>query len=182
MENEGRIERDDIEIEHSRAGMRIDNYHCVEFVAVPPDFDIFNYLSMREQAGIFEAKNINLKQLQAICEGVKYSPVFSILNNTRLQPVTCMFFIKVVKELGLVLKTIHNPLRQRIDNYIQYFDEESSYDYVHVSGQEVKRLNITIVNIFNMLSDDVISEAMGIAKKLQEYQLEVDEKLNSIAL
>ena len=38
----------------------------------------------------------------------------------------------------------------------------------------------TIINIFPMMNDDVISEAMSIAAKLQEYQVEVDEKIEAL--
>lgn len=179
MEDRVTEEVSEQEIAHREAAYKVENYHTVEFVAIPPDFDIMSYLSLREQAGIFKHKNVNTKHLKVIAEGVKSSPVFAMMNNTRISPVTCMYFIKVLKELGLVLKSIHNPLRESLDRFMEEVDEHK-HDYVYVGGQSVKRINFTIVNIFPMMNKDIIDEAMTIAQKLQEYQTELDEKLKTI--
>lgn len=173
------IEMSESDQHHSRASYRVDNYHTVEIVAVPPDFDIVNYLSIREQAGIFKQKHVNTKHIQIIAEGVRSSPVFAMMNNTHISPVTCMFFIKIMKELGLILKSIHNPLRKDLDVYMKRVDENPS-SYLYVAGQEIKRINFTIINIFPMMSQEVLDEAVDSAKNLQVYQKEVNEKLKTL--
>lgn len=163
-----------------RQNRTVDNYSTVEIVAVPPDFDIMQYLTMRESAGIFNQKGIQLKTLTALADGVKYSPVFCIQNNIRLKPITCMFFIKVLNELGLVLKSIRNPLREDLERYMEQLDECGNDTYLYVRGQEVKRVNFTIINIFPLMNDDVIHEAMEIAQRLQEQQQQFEGKLATI--
>ena len=154
---------------------RVKNYVTLEFVAIPPDFDIMNYLSLREQAGVFKTKRVNLKDLQVIAEGVKASPVFAMLNNIRIEPATCLYFLKVIHELDLVLKTLYNPMRDHIDQFLEQFDEQSGS--VYIRGQRAETVNFVIVNMFPMMNDDVINEAMQIATKLQAYQVEVDDKI-----
>ena len=154
---------------------RVKNYVTLEFVAIPPDFDIMNYLSLREQAGVFKTKKVNLKHLQVIAEGVKASPVFAMLNNIRIEPATCLYFLKVINELDLVLKTLYNPMRDHIDQFLEQFDDSSGS--VYIRGQRAETVNFIIVNMFPMMNDDVINEAMQIATKLQAYQVEVDDKI-----
>jgi len=172
----------DQETQLSDANSLVENYMTIEFVAIPPDFDIMNYLSLREQANIFSLKHVNLKHLEIIADGVKSSPVFSMLNNIRIEPTTCLYFLKVIHELGLVLKTLHNPIRSNIDHVLQHLDKmgKSKYDEVFIRGQTAKRVNFTIINIFPMMNEEIIHEAMSIAQKLQEYQKEVDKKIESM--
>jgi len=174
-EDPDRMTQDDWDIAHQNES--VENYMTLEFVAIPPDFDIMNYLSLREQAGIFSTKNINLKHLQIIAEGVKASPVFSMLNNIRIKPVTCMYFLKIIHELDLVLKTLYNPMRNQMDRYLEGFEERGS---AYIKGQHAKTVNFTIVNIFPLMNEEVISEAMTIAGQVQEYQTEVDKTLKNL--
>lgn len=157
----------------------VENYMTLEFVAIPPDFDIMNHLSLREQGGIFESTHVNLKHLNIIADGVKSSPVFAMLNNIRIHPATCLYFLKVIHELELVLKTLYNPMRDHIDRFIAHFDNYASSPYI--KGQRVgTTINFVIVNMFPMMNDDVINESMEIAMKLQSYQTGMDEKIKSM--
>jgi len=176
MNPETKYRRDEEELDMRNE--RVKNYITLEFVAIPPDFDIMNYLSLREQAGIFKSKKVNLKQLQVIAEGVKASPVFAMLNNIRIDPATCLYFLKVIHELDLVLKTLYNPMRDQIDHYLECFDERDGGTYIR--GQMAETVNFVIVNMFPMMNDDVINESMEIATKLQQYQVEVDKEIASM--
>ena len=60
----------------------IKEYFMVEFVAIPPDFDINNYLTLREQVGQFDNKDVILNQVKKIADAIKFSPVTSLLNNS----------------------------------------------------------------------------------------------------
>jgi len=178
---EHRGEPDRYDRDEQELGMRnetVKNYVTLEFVAIPPDFDIMNYLSLREQAGVFKQKNVNLKHLEVIAEGVKASPVFAMLNNIRINPTTCLYFLKVIHELDLVLKTLYNPMRSQIDHYLKAMDERGGN--VYIRGQMAETVNFVIINMFPMMNDDVINESMSIAQKLQEYQVEVDEKIEAM--
>ena len=165
------------EVQLDRRNEAVENYMTIEFVAIPPDFDILAYLSLREQAGIFKTKNVDLKQLQVIADGVRMSPVFSMLNNIRIDRSTCLYFLKVIHELDLVLKTVYNPMRTNIDAYLEQFETSRS---VWIRGQEAKTVNFTIINLFNVMSQEVVDEAMAIAKKLQDEQTATNERLESM--
>ena len=171
--------RDDNETKLDRRNEHVENYMTIEFVAIPPDFDIVNYLSMREQAGIFKSEKINVGHLKIIADGVKSSPVFMMLNNIRIDPITCLYFLKIINELGLVLKTLYNPMRDNIDRYLEEFTSHAAY-ITYIKGQRAKTVNFAIVNIFPMMNEDVINESMQIAAELQKYQTEVEEKIDSI--
>lgn len=171
--------------EHGEQHHIVENYFTVEFVAIPPDFDISNFLSIREQGGMFgDLEHVNISQVRKIADGVKHSPVFSILNNALLSIDSCLYFLNVVNELGLVVKSIHNPIRSTRSDYkrfLKYYNEYGGKNVIHIRGQDVKRINIVIVNIFPLMSQKVIDEAIGIAGKLQEYQTEVDENIKNLA-
>lgn len=159
----------------------VENYSVVEFVAIPPHFDIMNYLSMREGAGIFDSKNVDLKQLKIMAQSIALSPVFNVRNNLRISAVTCLYLIKILKELGVVLKSIPNPLREGIEHFIENIDNYGD-DNLYIKGQTAKRVNFTIVNIFPLMSDGVIQEGIQIGQTLEKYEEEISDKLSSIKL
>lgn len=156
-------------------------YFMVEFVAVPPDFDINNYLTLREQVGQFDNEKIMLSQVKKIADAIKFSPVTSLLNNALLDPRVGMYLLSILDELGLILKSIPNPLRRGSIDYKTFLDRYSNNQEAqrptHIRGQEAERVNIVIINLFPMMNQQVINEAMDIAHKLQEYQTEVDKKM-----
>lgn len=162
----------------------IDNYTMVEFVSVPQEFDIDNYLTFHEQMGLFDIKGIHLKQLKHIAEAIKYSPVVALMNNSVLEPVVGFYLLSILDELNLILKSIPNPLRRsRVEykTFIEDYTENKDQGvFSYVREQEVKFINIIIVNIFPMMSEDVISEAAKNSRDIQKYQDEFDEKLKGI--
>lgn len=170
------------EVNLDRLNRIVENYNTVEVVAVPPDFDIKQYLSMRESAGIFKHKGIDLKNLSIIADAVKSTPVFCLQNNIRINPVTCMFFIKIVNELGLVLKSVNNPLRENIEIHMDHMTEYESGEALIIRGQAAKTVNFTILNIYPLMNDDVIVEAMEIAKRMENQQRAFEESLTNLEM
>jgi len=163
--------------------IKVENYFSIEFVAIPPDFNLESYLSMREQVGITEFKDVDIGSVKKIAMAVTHSPVFAVMNNALLSVSSCMYFLHIINELGLVLKTIPNPMRMSGSDYkyfIKNHEQRGKHD-IYIRGQEVNHLNFIIVNLFPMMEGDVITEAMTIAQNLQKYQAEVDEKLKSIS-
>ena len=161
----------------------VKNYFTVEFVAIPSDFDISSYLSLRESAGIFgDFKEVNLSQVKMIMMGIQNSPVFAVLNNTMLSPSSCMYVLSVLNDLGLVIKSIHNPIRKDRDDYKEFLKrfERNNGQFTYIRGQEMERINFVIINVCLMMSDEIIGEAMEIAIKTQKYQKELDSKLEKI--
>jgi len=165
----------------SQANRRVENYSTVEIVAVPPDFDIHQYLTMRESAGIFKHKSVDLKNLSIISDSVKCSSIFCIQNNIRINPVTCMFYLKILDELNLIVRSVYNPIREDIERYMRMIDEEDG-EYLSIKDQVTKTINFTIINVYQMMEDDTMNEVMEIARRLQDSQKMFEESLNKIAM
>lgn len=162
----------------------VENYFMVEFVAVPPDFEIGHYLTLREHTGIFDCDRVTLTNIKKIVEAIRYSPVVSLLNNALLNERVGLYLLSVLDDLGLILKTIPNPLRKDGVNHKdllkRYNENSGKVDYIrptNIRHQEAKRINIIIVNIFQMMSQNVIDEAMQIAKDIQVNQEKANKKL-----
>ena len=174
----------DNEGDRNELSIYINEYFMVEFVAVPPDFDINNYLTSREQVGQFDNESVMLSQVKKIADAIKFSPVTSLLNNALLDPKVGMYLLSIFDELGLILKSIPNPLRRSTRSYKDFLKSYSNNRErrhpTHIRGQEAKLVNIVIVNLFPMMNQQVIDESMNIAKNLQEYQSDVDKKMKGI--
>ena len=157
----------------------VKNYHLCEFVAIPTNFTIEQHLKMREQMGMFPSPNINLKQLMVLAEGVKNSSVTTIMNNVSISIQTCLYFIYILNELGVVLSSIHNPLRLNSDDYlnlIKYHDNTDNNRH-YIRGQTYDTMNMIIVNVFHLFNEITLEEALGIAESLKKHQEEFDDNL-----
>ena len=161
--------------DHRELNTRVKNYIMAEFVAVPPDFDCMSHLSMREQVGIFEIKDVDLNQVKIISDAVKNSPVFSTLNNASLNPKSCFFFLQLLGELNLVVKGIDNPLRRSREQYKEFAQRWDETRLTYVRGQEVERISCLIVNIVPLLDQKIIDEAWDAIVEMNKFQTEIDE-------
>jgi len=164
---------DDVD-DHRELNTTIKNYVMAEFVAVPQDFDLKSHLTMREQVGIFNIKDINLEQVNIISTSVANSPVFSTLNNALLDPVACFFYLQLLGELKLILKEIDNPLRRSQQEYIKFAEHWKKDRLTYVRGQDVLRISFLIVNVVPLLSQNIIDEAWTALEELQLYQKDID--------
>jgi len=160
-------------------GGRIPNYTLLDFVAVPPTFKIETFFGMREHAGIVENPSVDIKQVIKIAFAVSCSPVFASMNNHRISVSSCLYFLSLLQELNLVVKTIPNPLRLRGDTYKRYINDENP-DHVHVRRQGADRINFIIVNVCQLMTQDIIDDAVATAKKAEETQLELDTMLSNL--
>lgn len=162
-------------VDHRQLNMSIKNYVMAEFVAVPQDFDVHSHLTMREQVGIFNVKDINLNQVEIISSAVANSPVFSTMNNAVLNPKSCFFFLQLMSELNLILKKIDNPLRRSQDEYKRWIKEWDDDHHNYVRGQDVLRISFLIVNIVPLMSQTIIDEAWTALEEMQKYQNEINQ-------
>jgi len=160
--------------DHRELNTRLKNYVMAEFVAVPPDFDYRSHLTMREQIGIFNIKDVNLSQVDIISSAVANSAVFSTLNNALLEPKSCFFFLQLLSELNLILKKIDNPVRRNQDQYEAIAKRWNDGRYTYVRGQEVERISFLIVNIVPLMGQNIIDEALGALNELKKYQDEIN--------
>ena len=99
----GNMNMDDPD-DFNELAVTLEHYLVAEVVAIPPEFELKHHLKMREQMGIFESTKVNLKDLLIMADGVKYSPFFMIMNNLNISIQSCMYFLHLINELGLVLK------------------------------------------------------------------------------
>jgi len=156
----------------------IENYFILEVAAIPPNFELHQYLSMRESVGIFENKGINLKEVNIIIEGIKHSPVFAVMNNPRISLSSCVFVLQLLHELNLVIESIPNPLkRSGYKDFLKYHDPDSKSP-IWFDSQGAKTLNFVIINMFHMMSEDIYKDVVGKSDAMEVYQkkLENDTK------
>ena len=152
---------------------RMKDYLMIEVVAVPHDFEITNHLKMREAAGIFEHEKVNLKQLAIISEGVKASPIFSVLNNPVIEPETCMYFLHIMSELGLVIKSIDNPIKRNRQDYDAFLKGWDSQKYNYVRGQDIMKLNFIVINLVPIYQQHVMDEAVEAVNQVLKHTADV---------
>ena len=162
--------------DHRELNTVVENYVMAEFVAIPPDFDIKSHLSMREQVGIFEVKNMDVEKAIVFSNAIRGSAVFNTMNNALINPNICFFVLQLFQELGLILKTIDNPMRRSMnkEEYKEWSKRWETGRYNYVRGQEVLRISFLIVNVVHMLNDTVYEEAVKAMEKTQKLQKEIN--------
>jgi len=80
------------------------NYHTI-IVAIPTDFNIEKYLSLREHAGLFNNNLIQKSDLLFLSRAVKDSVIFKFFSN-QIPCCTITYFIEILHELGVVMDSI----------------------------------------------------------------------------
>lgn len=80
-------------------------YHTL-LVAIPIDFDIEKYLSLKEQANIFEHKSIKKSDLVFLANAVKHSTIFKFYSE-EIPYVTISYFISILKDLGVIIDIVY---------------------------------------------------------------------------
>lgn len=168
--------------DHRELNTVVENYVMAEFVAVPPDFDITSHLTMREQVGIYEVKNMNLTQANIFIDGIKHSAVFNTMNNALINPNICFFVLQLFQELGLVLKTIDNPMRRAMnqEEYKQWSTRWETGRHNYVRGQEVLRISFLIINVVHLFQDKIYEEAIKAMNEVQKYQTEINSMIPNL--
>lgn len=157
--------------------LQIENYTVAEFVSVPPDFNLQSHLSMREQVGMFKIKDFDISQSIIIADSIKFSPVFSTMNNAILHPKYCFFLLQLFSDLGLIVNSIDNPFRKDMNNeqYLSFAQRWENEHHTYIRGQEAKRINFIFVNLFHLFSQNVYDEVSKNVEQIQRYQKEIDE-------
>jgi len=171
----GNMNMDDPD-DSNELAVTLEHYLVAEVVAIPPEFELTHHLKMREQMGIFESTKVSLKELLIMADGVKYSPFFMIINNLNISIQSCMYFLHIINELGLVLKGVHNPIRKS-DTYERFTKEWDQNKWNIIRGQEVKSLHFIIINVVPFLQQDAVDEAIKIVNNILSYQTEIEKEL-----
>lgn len=166
--------------DHRELNISIDNYLVTEVVAVPENFEIKSYLSMREQANIFKAKGVHLKQIEALDMAVKHTAIFSSMNNALINPSTVMYYLGILDELNLILKSFPSAISTNKGDYLEFCKNWDSERYTLIRGQEVKRISFVIVNIVQLLKQNIIDEAIETVNSLILFQNEANKNLKEL--
>lgn len=156
----------------------------LEYVFIPDNFDIKSHLNMREQAGIFKFTAIDLKNLNTIAIAVRESPVFCLMNNPNINPRVCGYFLHILNELKLVVKTVDNPLRRsHSDDVYDSFCEEWELERSNYIGdQEVRTMNFIIINFCKLAINRVVDEYSKTSFTIEKEQYTFDKSLGGLTL
>ena len=173
-ERVGNMNMDD-PVDYRQANLLVNDYFIIEVVSVPPEFDISNHLKMREAAGIFEHENVDLKQLTIISEVVRCSAIFSALNNPVINPHTCMYFLHIMEELKLIIKSIDNPIKRNREEYMTFLKKWKQDSHTYVRGQDVLRLNFVIINLVPLYQQQVMDEAVEAVNSILKHTADVKQ-------
>ena len=162
--------------DHRELNTEIHNYVMAEFVAIPPEFDLQSHLSMREQVGIYKVKNMNLTQANAFVDAIKFSPVFCSMNNAIINPNISFFVLQLFQELGLIMKSVDNPMRREMNDevYMRWAERWETGRHNYVRGQEVLRISFLIVNVVHLLNDELYNEVIKTVEEVSKFQKEID--------
>jgi len=164
----GNMNDDDPE-DHRSLNTTVDEYFMVEVVAVPPNFEITNHLKMREAAGIFDHEKVNLRQLITISMAVKATPIFSALNNPLLDPYSCMYFLHIMAQLGLIIKSADNPIKRNREEYEVFLKRWEEGRHIYVRGQDVLRMNFIVINLVPLYQQNVMDEAVDAVNSVLDH-------------
>ncbi len=147
----------------------------VEFVAVPLTLDIDHYLSMRESTGFKIA--FDRSQLKIICEAVKNSTVFSMVNSRSRAIIDALAFLQILKDLKLIIKVATNPLTGRDGSYSQVAESflmEGNEEYSE------KPISIVIVNLLMLHQEGLMDEALKSVVEVDEYFTDINETIKRV--
>jgi len=144
----------------------------VEFVAVPLTLDIEHYLTMRETTGFKDA--VDKKQLKIICEAVKNSTIFAMVNNMRISVETIFAFLQILKELNLIIKVGTNPLAGREDLYMKVAEAYSNRD------ADGKPTTVVFINLLMLHQEGLMDEALKSVVEVDEYFTDINETIKKV--
>jgi hypothetical protein len=162
-------------------------YFICEYVAIPENFDIRLHMSIKEQAGINQFNDVNPNHISLICETLKTSAIFSMVNNTNISVGSCIYLLHILNELGVVLK--HKPSifseynqknKKNFIDAISYIEDGNSNGGMLLRGDlPVQSINIVIFNLWPLLDDEYVQEAITIADNLEKTQEDFEMELAS---
>lgn len=164
----GNMNDDDPE-DHRELNTRVNEYFMVEVVAVPPNFEITNHLKMREAAGIFDHEKVNLRQLVTISMAVRATPIFSALNNPLLDPHSCMYFLHIMAQLGLIINSVDNPIKRNREEYEVFLKRWKEGRLIYIRGQDVLRMNFIVINLVPLYQQNVMDEAVKAVESVLKH-------------
>ena len=153
----------------------------VEFVAIPPDLDIHNFMSVPESVGRFRDPRVKKEHIFLIAESIKNSPVFTLVNALESVLVSCISFLNILQEIGITVKTVSNIKRSNM-NYREFLESEHFSNDVDDQDRIVPGVVVVVVNLFPLISDNLMEDALESIIKLEEFQEEIKQSIEKAEL
>ncbi len=145
----------------------------IECVALPPELDLNTFLSIPESVGRFPDSRMNKKQIFLIGTSIQSSPIFTLTNAKPSVFISCITFLKILQELDLTVQGISNVKSSNI----KYDDFISSLDPLTKDDELFSEIVVVVINLFPLISENIMEGALGSILKLEEFQTEVQESI-----
>ena len=117
--------------------------HHTGIVAIPSDFNLDLYLSLRESCNFFNDPSINVSSLKLMISFIRFQSVWkSFASKKTLNIKTVLHFFQILDDIGLLLDFI-------------YGGQTSSFIIINVLSPELSRKSqLAIQNITDIESND----------------------------
>jgi hypothetical protein len=148
----------------------------IECIALPPDLDLNTFLSIPESVGRFTDKRMDKNQILTIGQSIQASPVFTLTFAKPSVFVSCITFLKILQELDLTVKGISNTKSSNIS----YNDFLSMLDPLSRDDDLLTEIIIVVINLFPLISDNIMENALKSLVNLEEFQREIQESIKMV--
>lgn len=143
----------------------------IEFVAVPSTFDINNYLSIRENIGMFMNHEITLQSVSLISNSIKDGPVFTLTGSSGKYTASALFIIGIFKELGLQINGFSNFIPTDVKNYESLLKNTT---FTNSDGTPVINMTIIFINLYKCIEEGILEPVIEAIVRNEEYENEMN--------
>ncbi len=152
------------------------NNHAVhiEFVAIPNYFDIHSYLSIREVTGQFMNQDITLQSVTLIAEAVKEGPVFTLSSPTGTYCASALFFIEILKQVGLTMKAFSNFMPTEVKSYESILKNST---FKNEDGNPVMDMTIIFINLFKLVETNILAPIIEQITNAEDYAADLNDTI-----
>jgi len=157
--------------DHRRRGHNNHSVH-IEFVAIPSYFDIKSYLSIREVTGQFMNQEITLESVCLIAEAVKEGPVFTLSSPTGSYAASALFFIEILKQVGLTVKAFSNFMPIDVKTYEPILRNST---FTNADKKPVMDMTIIFINTYKLVEDGILGPVIEAITNAEDYAGELDD-------
>ncbi len=147
----------------------------IEFVAIPNYFDIHSYLSIREVTGQFMSQDITLASVTLIAEAVKEGPVFTLSSPTGTYCASALFFIEILKQIGLTMKAFSNFLPTEVKSYESILKNNT---FKNQDGKPVMNMTIIFINLYKLVETNILAPIIEQITTAEDYAAELNDTIN----
>ncbi len=131
---------------------------------IPEDFELENYMTIKESANIFNKENVNLDQLKIISQSVRLNSITML--NTQVSAESLEYFMKILDELKVVID-------HRMDHRAGFARIGLSND--DGMRDDIRRSNVFIgVNLWHLPNNKDYQKVVERMVDLEDYKVSED--------